>query len=299
MTSNSTSDTDVDEFKLYLYKPSLVAAIILTVLFGVVSARHSQLLFKTRTWSFIPFSIGCLVETVGYGARAYSATQTPDWELMPYILQSVFILLGPAFFAASIYMVLGRLICFLEGQHLSMIKVNRLTKIFLLGDILSFFGQGGGGGLLASASDKGSQDLGNNIIIVGLAIQVIFFGGFMVITAIFHVRILRQPTKRSQTTGAPWQVFMAVLYFTSALIMVRSVFRMIEYAQGHNGALISKEVYVYTLDALLMIVVAATFTVRHPSAIFTYQAMSDLFGHDSGNLDNMPMVAPRPYAVMP
>jgi hypothetical protein len=103
----------------------------------------------------------------------------------------------------------------------------------------------------------------------------------------------------SQTTGAPWQAFMAVLYLTSALIMVRSVFRMIEYAQGHNGALISKEIYAYMLDALLMIVVAAILTVHHPSAIFIYQAMSDLFDHDSGNVDNMPMVAPRPYVVLP
>ncbi|KAH7186143.1 RTA1 like protein-domain-containing protein [Fusarium flagelliforme] len=299
MTTSSTSNTDVDDFKLYLFKPSLAAAIVFTVLFAVVSARHFQLLFKTRTWSFIPFSIGCLVETVGYGARAYSATQTPDWELMPYILQNVLILLGPTFFAASIYMVLGRLICFLEGQHLSMIKVNRLTKIFLLGDILSFFGQGGGGGLIASASDKKSQDLGNNIILVGLAIQVIFFGGFMVIAAIFHIRILRQPTKKSQITGAPWQAFMAVLYFASALIMVRSVFRMIEYAQGHNGALISKEIYAYMLDALLMIIVATILTVRHPSSIFTHQGLSGLFGHDSDNVDNMPMVAPRPYVVLP
>jgi surface polysaccharide O-acyltransferase-like enzyme len=63
---------------------------------------------------------------------------------MPYILQSVFILLGPAFYAASIYMALGRLICFLEGQHHSPIRVKLLTKIFLMGDIFSFFGQGGG-----------------------------------------------------------------------------------------------------------------------------------------------------------
>ena len=63
---------------------------------------------------------------------------------MPYILQSVFILLGPAFYAASIYMALGRLIRFLEGQHHSVIRVGLLTKIFLMGDIFSFFGQGGG-----------------------------------------------------------------------------------------------------------------------------------------------------------
>lgn len=84
------------------------------------------------------------VETIGYAARAYSARQTPDWSLMPYIIQSMLILLGPAFFAASIYMVLGRLIRNLDGQDYSLIRVNWLTKFFLLGDILSIFGQAGG-----------------------------------------------------------------------------------------------------------------------------------------------------------
>jgi hypothetical protein len=121
----------------------------------------------------------------------------------------------------------------------------------------------------------------------------------MVVTAIFHMRIRRRPTSRSQSTGAPWQVFMVLLYLTSALIMVRSVFRMIEYAQGHTGSLISKEIYVYTLDALLMIIVAVIFTVRHPSAIFGYQTLSDSLGQDPGNFDNVPMVGQRSYAAMP
>lgn len=85
-----------------------------------------------------------IVECVGYGTRAYSATESPDWELMPFIMQSFFILLGPAFYAASIYMILGRLIRFLEGQDYSLISVKWLTKIFLLGDILSIISQGGG-----------------------------------------------------------------------------------------------------------------------------------------------------------
>jgi hypothetical protein len=63
---------------------------------------------------------------------------------MPYIIQSILILLGPAFFAGSIYMVLGRLIQVLEGEDYSLIRVKWLTKLFLLGDILSIFGQGGG-----------------------------------------------------------------------------------------------------------------------------------------------------------
>lgn len=85
-----------------------------------------------------------LVEAVGYAARAYSSKQTPDWTLMPYIMQSLLILLGPAFFAASIYMLLGRIILLLDAEQHSLIPTKWLTKLFLLGDILSIFGQGGG-----------------------------------------------------------------------------------------------------------------------------------------------------------
>lgn len=89
-------------------------------------------------------SLNVAVEAVGFAARAYSSTQSPDWTLMPYIIQNMLILLGPAFYAASIYMTLGRLICFLGAENYSLIRVNWLTKLFLLGDILSIFGQGGG-----------------------------------------------------------------------------------------------------------------------------------------------------------
>lgn len=157
-------------FKYYHYDPSFAAAVIFALVFGIATIRHGQLLFKNKTWYFFPFLIGCicklshysffatsfpsssltlfvcdsLVEAVGYIARALSARQTPDWTLMPYIIQSLLTLLGPTFFAASIYMILGRLIQFLEADSYSMIRVRWLTKFFLLGDLFSFFGQGGG-----------------------------------------------------------------------------------------------------------------------------------------------------------
>lgn len=51
--SNSNPD-----FQLYRYDPSLAAAIIFTVLFLVVSLIHTYQLIRTRTWYFIPFTIG-------------------------------------------------------------------------------------------------------------------------------------------------------------------------------------------------------------------------------------------------
>lgn len=85
-----------------------------------------------------------LVEVVGYAARTKSAKQAPDFELMPYIIQSLLLLLGPSFFAASIYMILGRLIRLTDGERRSMIRSKWLTKIFVCGDVLSFFVQSGG-----------------------------------------------------------------------------------------------------------------------------------------------------------
>lgn len=63
---------------------------------------------------------------------------------MPYLIQSVLLLLGPTLFAASIYMLLGRLIRLLDASQYSLIRVERLTQYFVLGDALSFLSQSAG-----------------------------------------------------------------------------------------------------------------------------------------------------------
>lgn len=85
-----------------------------------------------------------IVEWVGYIGRAWSAKQTPDWTLTPYIIQSVLLLVAPALFAASIYMELGRIILLLDGDKQSIIRRTWLTKLFVLGDISSFMVQSTG-----------------------------------------------------------------------------------------------------------------------------------------------------------
>ncbi|KAJ4298056.1 hypothetical protein N0V90_005955 [Kalmusia sp. IMI 367209] len=205
-------------------------------------------------------------------------------------MQSLLTLLGPTLYAASIYMVFGRLVGLLEAGSYSLIKPRWLTKFFLLGDILSFLGQSGGGGILATAKSESSQSLGNKVILLGLGIQVVFFAFFMVVTVVFHLRIIRNPTTKSLTVPVPWARFLWILYLASLLIMVRSVFRMTEYAQGNDGALMQKEVYVYLLDATLMFIVAAVFAVYHPGDILQrYGVLKEDFGNVTGS-DSLPMV---------
>lgn len=73
-----------------------------------------------------------------------SARQNPDYMIMPYALQNLFILLAPSLFAASIYMILGRIIRLTDGDSRSIIRAKFMTKIFVLGDVLSFLIQSGG-----------------------------------------------------------------------------------------------------------------------------------------------------------
>jgi hypothetical protein len=108
--------------------------------------------------------------------------------------------------------------------------------------------------------------MGSHIIVVGLFVQLAFFGFFMVIAICFHRRLLLVPTIQSRSSF-PWKKHIWTLYGVSSLIMVRSVFRVVEYLQGSDGSLLQHEYYIYALDALLMFAVMVVFNVIHPSEV--------------------------------
>ena len=189
-------------------------------------------------------------------------------------MQSLLILLAPALFAASIYMVLGRIIRITDGEASSVIRSKWLTKIFVGGDVLSFLAQSAGGGLLAKAKDKDDSKMGEYIIIAGLGIQIAFFGFFSICACIFHYRIRACPTTASSTLTVPWRRQLFVLYFASILIMIRSLFRVAEYVTGSDGVLMSTEVYIYIFDATLMALTMIAFNAFHPSKAVSDRALN-------------------------
>jgi hypothetical protein len=81
-----------------------------------------------------------------------------------------------------------------------------------------------------------SMTLGENVIIGGLVVQIIFFTCFVVTAGIFHARLVRVPTGKSMQVHSLWQRSLYSLYAGSVLIWVRCVFRLIEYAQGKKMA---------------------------------------------------------------
>ncbi|KAJ5208084.1 hypothetical protein N7449_002463 [Penicillium cf. viridicatum] len=257
-------------YTLYNYDPSGVAAIIFVALFGLTTLVHIFQMIRSRSWFFIPFIIGGISEAVGYVGRYLNSRESPDYTTAPYIMQSLLLLVAPAFFAASIYMILGRSIISTGHEQLSLIRVKWLTKIFVCGDVISFLAQCAGGGFLSSTKSQSKITLGQNIIIAGLFIQIAFFGFFVVTASVFHYRLSKcNDCTPKSSIAVPWMKCLHVLYAASLFIMIRSIFRAIEYITGTNGPLMSTEVYLYVFDAALMFLTMITFNIFSPKSLVT------------------------------
>ena len=96
------------------------------------------------------------------------------------------------------------------------------------------------------------------------------FGFFCVVTLIFHARMNKVPTPEALSPTNPWHKHLYTLYAASILIMVRSVFRAVEYIQGNDGYLLRNEVFLYIFDGVLMLAVMVVFNVIHPSVVKAY-----------------------------
>ncbi|RYC79219.1 hypothetical protein BFJ63_vAg17903 [Fusarium oxysporum f. sp. narcissi] len=257
-SSQGTEGDSGFDVKLYRYTPSLGAAIVSVAVFAVLTILHTWRLLRARAYYFSAFTIGGLFQAIGYCGRIWSHYDT--LSVGGFVLQAILILVAPALYAASIYMILGRLIRTLRAQHLSLIRVEWVTRIFVTGDVIAFSLQAGGGGVQSG----GTLDLynsGEKIIIAGLFCQICVFGFFMITAMLFHRRISKAPTRMARRGGIPWQRYLCVLYIASFIIMIRSVFRVVEYLQGNSGYLISHEIFLYIFDTILMAAVMVIFLI--------------------------------------
>lgn len=131
-------------------------------------------------------------------------------------------------------MFMGRLVLASGHTKASIIRPTWLTKIFLGGDILCFLVQAAGASFLVKTdASQSTKNLGKYIILAGLVIQLIVFGFFLVVAAIFHLRAGKAERLEIGTVKMfNWQKYMVTLYIVSGLVTVRNIFRVAEYVTG-------------------------------------------------------------------
>lgn len=135
--------------------------------------------------------------------------------------------------------------------------------LFTLSDSL---GHNIGASILVQQTENSFKS-GEAIIKVGLILQIVFFGLFILTSVLFHFRLMKYGYAEVARLDVDWKRHIYALYTGSVFVFVRCIFRLIEYDQGSGGALLQHEYYIYIFDAAMMLIVMAVFNWVYPSAI--------------------------------
>ncbi|QRW05105.1 RTA1-like protein [Ceratobasidium sp. AG-Ba] len=245
------------------YDASRPAAILFAALFGLTLVVHLVQAIQGRCRYLIPLLIATGLEFAGYIFRYYAIKlPTQQW---PIIISQVFIIIAPAFLAANEYMIFGRVMGYVGSEH-GIIRPTIITKFFVILDVVTILAQATGGSML-NGDDMSTLKKGRLILIGSLAAQVGTFAVFMILAIAFDLRTRR-------LVGSSVKIvhpLIWALYVSGTLIIIRSVFRTIEFSQinfsadDETGYVVDHEWLFYVFDALLIFAATIVLNAIHPS----------------------------------
>ncbi|KAK8062543.1 hypothetical protein PG997_014640 [Apiospora hydei] len=259
------ADATPEDWSVWLFEPSLPLAIVATVVYIIATIWISYLTcYRYKAWYFVSVPIGGLCQVTGYAMRAYSTQNHQDIGI--FATSTSLIILAPILVAAGNYLLIGRLIrAVLPASRHRVFKVpaQRLTHIYVSFDVVCLCVQSSGSSLASGVGWVGQlADIGMNILLAGLALQVFAFSTYLCILVRFH-----HLSRSMAVPGSPegWFNVLKAVYISSILILVRCVFRMVEFAEGQEGYSLQHEWMFWVFEALLMIFALLVFCVWHPS----------------------------------
>ncbi|KAG0171449.1 hypothetical protein DFQ28_002690 [Apophysomyces sp. BC1034] len=127
-------------------------------------------------------------------------------------------------------------------------------------DILCFLVQGAGGGMMAMAS---SAQLGTNIAMAGLILALISFSTFGTVAA-YVQRSKSKFNFSANNSTSHWRILFIAIWINIVALVIRSLYRLIEFSQGMHGYLLTHEVYFYVFDSLMMVIALTAFVILPP-----------------------------------
>ncbi|CEP65007.1 RTA1 domain-containing protein LALA0_S16e00540g [Lachancea lanzarotensis] len=288
--------------KISLYgdmNPNLAFNVSMIAIFGVLFVLQAGLgLYTRQRWMCVSFMCACGIEVAGYVGRALSHNNTSD--IGTFLLQNICLTLAPVFTMAGIYYQLAKLVK-IYGPKFAMLKSPIwYSWIFIACDVISLIIQAVGGGMSGNAAARQERSYtGDHVFVAGLAFQVASMSVFLLLWFHLLYQIFMVTRLEHTATRRPARALLHVnqleidykycreyecvrvrprrwvfIYFPHALtiavllVYVRCIYRVVELAQGWGGYLITHEVYLVILDALMISLATAIMTVFHPGFAF-------------------------------
>ncbi|KAH7170218.1 RTA1 like protein-domain-containing protein [Dactylonectria macrodidyma] len=252
------------EWSIYTYRPSLAANVSLAALFGALGLIHLFLGVRWKSWGFMGGMLaGCISELVGYIGRVMLYNN--PFSFNAFMIQIVCLTIAPVFYTASIYVTLSTTIVNFAPE-LSRFKPQLFYWIFIPFDIVCLILQAAGGAM--STSDDGG-DLGVDISMAGLILQVIVLVAFIIAFSDYMFRYMR--SGRATAFGWRLNAYFGGLSASIILILVRCVFRVVELQDGYDGDLIKHEVPFILLEGAVVLLACMALCFGHPGLVFHRQ----------------------------
>lgn len=175
--------------------------------------------------------------------------------------------IAPVFYTASIYVTLSKAIVHFDPS-LSRFKPQLFYWIFIPFDVVCLILQAAGGAMSSegAGSEGGSENVGVDVSMAGLALQVIVLTAFIVVLSDYMIRYFRA----HGTSSFTWResVFLTGLSAAIILILARCAYRVAELKDGYNGTLIREEIPFIILEGVVIVLAAICLFFGHPGLVF-------------------------------
>ncbi|KAF9653603.1 hypothetical protein BDM02DRAFT_3182614 [Thelephora ganbajun] len=227
----STEHLSIAE-RVFGYHPNNALALAAAIVYAITAVALVLRVMTSKAWWALCLPIGSFFEALGFVLR-YVAEYNPN-SIGLFATELLFIICAPATFLAFNYITYGRLISFVGAEH-SVMDPQKLAKIFIISDVFTFLLQAGGSGL--QTSEK-LANTGQKVVLVGLILQATSYGFFSLLLIKSHISI---KSNKTSPTHKPRVILIWVLYFSSAFISVRCIYRVVEFSQGRHGYLLTHE----------------------------------------------------------
>ncbi|KAG2425793.1 hypothetical protein HXX76_013418 [Chlamydomonas incerta] len=261
MPNNGTWATGDDLLvQLFGEMPAIAPAVIALILYALAGLVALLLTWRTRAWFMCVVTITAWLEALGFAARVI-VINSPNLNV--YIGMQALLIITPVILPLVDYIVVGRLVALGDAAALHRwIKPVYIPRFFLASDVFTLMLQGAGGGLISSTDPK-SRDMGRNLLLAGLFLQLGFFTAFTALTAWAQTNRGFGLRERSKALIPRLGTVFACLYTTIALMYLRNIFRTVEFIMGYDGYLATHEAFFYGFDFVPIFGSVLIFCVWH------------------------------------
>ncbi|RCI16876.1 hypothetical protein L249_2041 [Ophiocordyceps polyrhachis-furcata BCC 54312] len=261
---------------LYQYKIDVAPNVIFLFIFCVSLLWYGAVLFRTkRGLSFsLAMMAGLICEIMSYSGRLANAHN--QWNLVAFVMEEIFIGLGPTFMAAGLYLCLGNIVA-IFGADNSRIPQAYYTRIFIPGDMLALTFQAAGGAATAKNVLSGEpSETSNRVLIVGLVFQLMTLSGFIAASIDFAFRahgrwkrlgeaaFTQHPAYVRLRSTKRFRGFIAALTLATACILWRSIFHLIELSEPIPGPIRGNQGLFIAFEGLLIVIAVLSLNIFNP-----------------------------------